>query len=65
MFFISEFTLSRSPGGSRVMRLFALNKAQVFSKINMVVRSLWYSVYPALKGLFWDSCHACLVLWPP
>lgn len=60
--FISEFTLSRSPGGSRVMRLLALNKAQVFPKINMVVRSRWYSVYPALKGLFWGSRYACPVL---
>lgn len=45
MFFISEFTL-RSHGGSQVIRLLALNKAQIFSKINMVVECL-----PSFEGI--------------
>lgn len=49
----------------KVLRLLASNEAQVFSKINMVVRGWWRGIHPALKGLFWDSHHACLVLWLP
>lgn len=39
MILFQSSTFNRGPGGSRVMRLLALNKTQVCSKINMVVRS--------------------------